>query len=169
LRRGIVSSSPVCSKRFEPNIGAQAYWQGWFDGAALPNPGKLGIGIVLVSPAGIRSETSAPVGGSGCNNEAELHALCTALELAFDAGARHLLLQGDSDVAIRYALGTDSTRIARLVVLIDRARESMRRFEEVRLVWVPRHRNLEADGLSRQALDLPATRPKAATRRRRSR
>ena len=41
--------------------------------------------------------------------------------------------------------------------------------EEVSLVWVPRHRNLEADRLSRQALGLPAMPLKLAPRRRRSR
>lgn len=109
------------------------------------------------------------MGGCGCNNEAELHALCAALELAFAAGARRLLLHGDSDVAIRYVRGPDSTRIARLLVLVDQARDKLRRFEEVRLVWVPRHRNLEADRLSRQALGLPAIPLKLAPRRRRSR
>ncbi len=166
MRRGIASSSPVCSKRFEQNIGAQGYWQGWFDGAALPNPGKLGIGVVLLSPAGIRSDTSALVGVSGCSNEAELHALCAALDIAFEAGARRLVLHGDSDVAVRYVRGPDSTRIARLVLLIATARDSLRRFEDVRLVWVPRHRNIEADRLSRQALGLSASPPKAAKGRR---
>jgi ribonuclease HI len=108
-------------------------------------------------------------GGTGCNNEAELHALCVALDMAFDAGARHLLLHGDSDVALRYVRGPDSTRIARLQILIESARDRLRRFDEVQLLWVPRHRNTDADRLSRRALGLPETVPPVARGRNRRR
>lgn len=110
---------------------------------------------MLLSPDGLRSEKSVLTGGSGCNNEAELHALAMALEMASTAGARRLLLRGDSDVALRYVRGPDSTRIARLLALVARTRELLKRFDEVQLVWVPRHRNAAADRLSRQALGLP--------------
>ena len=88
----------------------------------MPNPGKIGIGVLLLAPDGRREEKSVLLNISGCNNEAELHALCAALELAATAGARQLVLRGDSDVA---------------------------------LIWIPRHRNGDADRLSRQALGLP--------------
>ena len=150
-------------------IDAEAYWQAWFDGAALPNPGRIGVGVVLVSPVGLRSGKAALTGCSGCSNEAELHALCAALELACAAGARRLVVRGDSDVAIRYVRGPDSTQIGRLVVLVAQAREWLRRFEDVQLVWVPRHRNAEADRLSRQALGLPELAARVSRRRRRPR
>ena len=98
-----------------------------------------------------------------------MHALCLALGIAFEAGARRLLLHGDSDVAVRYVRGPESTQIARLVVLVEQARERIRGFEDVQLLWVPRHRNVDADRLSRQALGLPASPRKAAKGRRRSR
>jgi ribonuclease HI len=169
LRRGTASSSPACFESFERNIDAQEYWQGWFDGAALPNPGKIGIGVVLISPAGVRSDQSALVAGCGCNNEAELHALCAALEIAGAAGARRVVLHSDSDVVVRYVNGPDSTQIARLAALVSQARQKLRDFDEVQLIWIPRHRNLEADRLSRQALGLPVMAPKVAKGRRRSR
>lgn len=131
------------------------YWQAWFDGAALPNPGKIGVGVMLKSPEGARYDKSALMGCWGCNNEAELHALGAALAFARQSGARRLVLRGDSDVALRYVRGPDSTQIERLQTLVAQARDSLRCFEDVQLVWVPRHRNTEADGLSRQALGLP--------------
>ena len=134
----------------------------------MPNPGKIGIGVVLLAPDGRRSEKSLLLTVSGCNNEAELHALCAALEMAAAVGARRLLLRGDSDVALRYVRGPDSTQIARLLVLIAVAREWMGHFEDVQLVWIPRHRNTEADRLSRQALGLPPT-PAPVTKGRRRR
>lgn len=130
-------------------------WQAWFDGSALPNPGKIGVGVVLLSPAGERLEKSALPGHHGCNNQAELYALCAALELAHSAGARHLLIFGDSDVAVSYVNGTASTAIAELNVLVAQARAWAGRFDSVQLRWLPRHRNGDADRLCRQALGLP--------------
>ncbi|MCK9381821.1 MAG: reverse transcriptase-like protein [Sulfuritalea sp.] len=89
--------------------------------------------------------------------------------MACDAGAKRLLLRGDSDVAIRYVRGPDGTQIARLLVLVATAREWLGRFEDVQLIWVPRHRNVEADRLSRQALGLPELPVRAAKGRRRRR
>ena len=34
------------------------FWQVWFDGSALPNPGKIGIGAVLIAPDGRSEEKS---------------------------------------------------------------------------------------------------------------
>jgi ribonuclease HI len=115
----------------------------------------MGLGILLLAPDGTRTEHSSVAAGTGCNNEAELHALCAALDMALTAGARELVLRGDSDVALRYVRGPDSTGIARLLVLIESARDRLRCFDEVQLLWVPRHRNRDADRLSRQALGLP--------------
>jgi ribonuclease HI len=133
----------------------------------LPNPGKIGIGVLLISPDGRREEKSVLLNCSGCNNEAELHALCAALEMASIQGVHRLQLRGDSDVALRYVRGPDSTQIGRLQVLVARARDWLPRFDEVQLLWIPRHRNREADRLSRQALGLPPSpAPVVASRRR---
>jgi len=144
----------------------QEYWQAWFDGSALPNPGRIGIGALLLAPDGTRFEKSE-LAGSGCNNEAELCALCAVLELADGVGATRLQVRGDSDVTIRYVLGPDRTGIVPLRELVTRARTWMTRFEQVQLVWIPRQRNGEADGLSRRALGLPAKPVEAKIVRRR--
>ena len=128
----------------------------------------MGLGVVLVAPDGERREHSALAPGHGCNNESELHALCLAIELAVAAGARRLILRGDSDLAVRYVTGVDSTAVVRLLPLIARAREGLMQFDDAHLLWLPRHRNADADRLSRQALGLAAgVTPKPARRRRR--
>jgi ribonuclease HI len=157
------SSSAAC---FRPGIDANDCWQAWCDGSALPNPGRIGIGVVLVAPDGRHMEHSSLTGGHGCNNEAELHALCAALDMARSAGARRLRLHGDSDVALRYVRGPDSTRIERLLLLVTRARELVAQFDDVQLLWLPRHRNRDADRLSRLALGLPEAAPRVARGRR---
>lgn len=130
-------------------------WQAWFDGSALPNPGRMGIGLVLLSPDGSLCERAFVARESGCNNEAELSALCALLELAREMGARRLQIYGDSDVAVKYASGIGATEIGRLQKLVERSRTLLGDFEAVSLRWVPRHRNTAADALSRQALGLP--------------
>lgn len=127
----------------------------WFDGAALPNPGQLGLGVVLQAPDGQRFEYSVRGKGTGCSNEAELQALCRALSLAQEAGVRRLSLSGDSDFAISHGAGRAATAVLRLVVLIKEAQLLMAGFDRVELRWVPRHRNGDADRLSRLALGLP--------------
>ncbi len=121
---------------------------------------------MLLAPDGERRERSLLAAGNGCNNEAELHALCLAIDLAQAAGARRIELRGDSDVAVRYVTGADETSVVRLLPLIARARDGMATFDAARLIWVPRHRNAEADRLSRLALGLPPSGPPAGRRRR---
>ena len=122
--------------------------------------------MLLLSPGGMRTEASRLMPDMGCNNEAELHALCVALELSLEAGSRHLVLRGDSAVGLSYVSGSDTTNIQRLNVLVERARESLQRFDEVQMIWIPRHRNGDADRLARQALGL-AEKPHQSPRRRR--
>ncbi len=144
-------------------------WRIWFDGAAHPNPGRIGLGAVLLGPAGQRVDFCGLAPDHGCNDEAELLAVAKALELARDAGARHLLVHGDSDFAVRHLRGEAHTDVARLAPLIERTQRALADFASVQLQWVPRHRNPDADRLSRAALglpDKPALRPVARRRRR---
>ncbi|KAA3652305.1 MAG: ribonuclease H [Proteobacteria bacterium] len=150
---------------------APPLWHAWFDGAAAPNPGRLGLGVVLQAPDGTQSEFSTRGDGTGCSNEAELQAACLALAHAHAAGARHLVLTGDSDFAVRHGTGADHTAVPRLVSLIGQLQHWMARFTHLEFRWVPRHRNQTADRLSRAALGLAAKpaphpgKPTAARRR----
>lgn len=146
-----------------------AEWQIWFDGSAYPNPGRLGLGAVLRGPEGQYIELSSTAHGPGCNNEAELLALEQAVRVALEAGARQLVAHGDSDFVVRHLNGDAHTDIARLRAIIERLRARLSDFVAVRLKWVPRHRNPDADRLSRAALglpDKPAPRPISRRRRR---
>jgi ribonuclease HI len=128
----------------------------------------MGIGCVLLSPDGACHERSFVARESGCNNEAELYALCAVLELAHEQGARQLQVYGDSDVAVKYATGIGSTEIGRLLTLVQRSQDLLTTFDEVCLSWVPRHRNTAADQLSRRALGLAPKPPRIKGRQRRA-
>jgi ribonuclease HI len=133
--------------------GPASAWRGWFDGSAHPNPGKLGIGALLLGPNGERIEVSQAA-GYGNSSEAEYAALTAVLQAALEVRPppAQLLLYGDSQVVINDVLGTTpvgakglETQRATVVALLEQ-------FMDVRLRWLPRHRNGEADRLSQLAI-----------------
>ncbi|GAB2897772.1 hypothetical protein GCM10027046_29280 [Uliginosibacterium flavum] len=134
-------------------------WQAWCDGTARPNPGQIGLGAILRSPAGEVHSLSQRSVNQGCNNEAEALALLATLELALSLDVRQLRVHCDSDVVVRLAQDATSTEAARLAPLFAQVRERIARFEHVEMKWLPQHRNNEADQLARQALGLPPRAP----------
>lgn len=126
-------------------------WTGWFDGSALPNPGRIGIGAVLRSPRGETFELSAAA-GHGDSSAAEYRALIALLETALREGARDVTIYGDSRVVIDDMLATQGAGIRSLAHYAARARTLIGEIGDVRLQWIPRARNADADLLSRQAL-----------------
>jgi ribonuclease HI len=141
----------------DSSAGESDAWIGWFDGSALPNPGRIGIGGVLKAPHGERIEISATA-GIGDSSLAEYLALLALLEAAVRNGAARLVIYGDSRVVIDDVAAPASAGIRRLADHAERVRTLIARIGDVRLQWIPRARNADADRLSRQALGLPALR-----------
>ena len=141
-----------------------AHWVAHCDGSAVPNPGRMGLGAVLVGPGGATQHTiSEATTFTGCNNEAELRALLRALqwlEPQVVATATTVQVLSDSSVLVEQLGEQAVAPIARLAPLFDEARRVLQRFAQVDLQWVPRHRNGAADALARAALGLA---PKVAT------
>lgn len=128
-------------------------WRAWFDGSAHPNPGRCGIGALLVGPAGEKIQISLAA-GVGTSSEAEYLALIAALEAARDAGVRGLTLFGDSQVVINDVTGSDARAAPSLGALRSKARSLIDALGGVVLRWIPRHKNGEADTLSQRAVTL---------------
>ncbi|WP_411880062.1 ribonuclease HI family protein [Polaromonas sp. YR568] len=147
--------------------GDAAPWMIYCDGSAVPNPGRMGLGAVLTAPDGTRHTLSLPAEGRGCNNEAELRALMAALQYAKQRGATTLVIHCDNSVVVEQLAGTAVEPFLRLAPLFDEVRTELRSFESARLVWIPRHRNREADALARAAVGLMPKSPVPAGKRRR--
>lgn len=126
-------------------------WQAWVDGSALPNPGRIGIGAVLLSPEGVRSEISR-LSGSGDNNCAEYLALIALLALAVGQGVQRLVVHCDSRVVLGDIDATAPVRTGELDIFRQQALHWMAQIPLLRLQWIPRARNAEADALARAAL-----------------
>lgn len=126
-------------------------WEAWFDGATVPNPGLRGIGVLLKGPDGQRVEISREV-GHGTNNEAEYLALIAALEAAVENGVSALVVRGDSQLVINQVVGKWSVNSQSLEGLFLRVRELAKQVGQVKIRWVGREENAEADALSKRAL-----------------
>ncbi|SAK66188.1 14.7 kDa ribonuclease H-like protein [Caballeronia glebae] len=127
-------------------------WRGWFDGSALPNPGRLGIGGVLVGPLGETVEISVAA-GMGDSSAAEYLALIAVLEAALREGVTDAVIYGDSRVVIDDVNASGGVGIRSLAHQAARVRALIAQIGDVRLQWIPRARNARADTLSRAALD----------------
>ncbi|SAK87871.1 bifunctional RNase H/acid phosphatase [Caballeronia catudaia] len=127
-------------------------WRGWFDGSALPNPGRLGVGGVLAGPLGTAVEISVAA-GTGDSSLAEYLALIALLEAALRERAVDIVIYGDSRVVIDDMSAPHDAGIRSLAHHAARARALIALIGEVRLQWIPRARNVRADELSRAALE----------------
>ena len=139
-------------------------WLAHTDASATPNPGRMGLGAVLVSPDGTAHVLSELSPGLGCNNEAEVRALMAALRAMKSMGARHVEARCDNSVVVAQLMDASAPPIARLAALFDEARALLAHFESARVRWIPQHRNQEADALARAALGLTQPRQPRATR-----
>jgi ribonuclease HI len=136
----------------DPVLVPSLSWIIYCDGSAMPNPGRMGMGAVLIEPDGTRHTLSLATTIKGCNNEAELRALIVALRDGKARGASALLVYCDSSVLVEQLGGAAVKPIARLAILFDEARALLGSFEQASLQWIPRHRNAQADALARAAL-----------------
>lgn len=134
-------------------------WHAWFDGATKhTNPGLRGIGALLKGPAGQRIEIAREI-GEGTNNEAEYCALMAVLDAAVEAGVQDLVVYGDSQLVIRQVNGEWLINARPLVPLCKTVLELKAQIPNVRLCWIPREENDEADALSKRAIGVAVPAP----------
>jgi ribonuclease HI len=136
------------------HAGPPTAWRAWFDGSARPNPGRCGIGALLVGPGGKVVELSQPA-GFGNSSEAEYRALIAVLEAAIENDAHELTIYGDSQVVVNDVNGPIDTCAPVLAPYRAAVHRLLAQLRDVRLRWVPRHKNTQADALSQRAAAFP--------------
>jgi ribonuclease HI len=129
-------------------------WRAWFDGSAHPNPGRCGIGALLLGPGGEQVEI-AQAAGYGNSSEAEYRALVALLAAAVAAGAHGLTIYGDSRVVIDDVQQAPHRAAPSLHALHAAANGLLAQLPGTRLRWIPRHKNTAADALSQRGSLLP--------------
>lgn len=130
-------------------------WQIFSDGSALPNPGRMAVGVLIIAPDGSETRLSQLLPGHGCNNEAELRALILALQCARERGAQRLAVHSDSRVVVDELNDLAARPLLRLSEHFSTARQLIHAFTACRVHWMPAHRNRVADALARAAHGLP--------------
>lgn len=153
------------------------FWVLHVDGSAKPNPGRMTAGVTLWAPHGAQWLLSHACSSTGCNNEAELHALQLGVQLALQHGAVALRIYTDSRWLVEQlgqqgALWMASGALQhpamlpvprtteRLRPLLQAAHTQLQGVQEVQWRWVPRHCNTQADALARDAQVASATHEK---------
>jgi ribonuclease HI len=89
--------------------------------------------------------------GPATHNVAEYRALIEGLKLARDYGIQRIRVYMDSELVVDQVNGVSAVRQAHLMELHEVARGLIALFD-IRISWVPRKMNAEADRLVKDAL-----------------
>ncbi|MHB1417987.1 MAG: ribonuclease HI family protein [Bacillota bacterium] len=129
------------------------YCHCYFDGASESNPGRAGIGGVIISPDGdVVWEHSEGI-GTATNNEAEYRALIAVAEELGKMGVKKAIIHGDSQLVVNQVNGNWRINHAHLYQLREAALVCLLPIPDWSLEWVPREGNRLADKLSKKAIE----------------
>jgi len=142
------------------------------DGASSGNPGASGIGVIIVSQklqvtnnkSKVASDLKSACGGQpeayriseyigiATNNIAEYSALIRGLEKAISLGLKRAEIFLDSELLVRQIKGIYKVKSNNLKALWERAQNLLKKFDNYRVIHIPRELNREADSLAKKAI-----------------
>jgi ribonuclease HI len=118
----------------------------------VTDPARAAIGVVLRDPDGhVIAEISDPI-DPAINTVAEYRALIEGLKLARSRGIERIRVFLDSELVVDQVIGRAKVTKDHIRPLHAEARSLLREFPNVRVSWVPRKWNAEADALATKAL-----------------
>lgn len=126
------------------------------DGASRGNPGNAGIGVFITTQEGKVLKAFGKYLGKTTNNVAEYNALVAALEEAFAMGATDIKIFADSELMVKQITGAYKVKNAGLLPLFKEAKTLLMKFNRYDIIHINREKNIEADRLANQAIDLKA-------------
>lgn len=116
------------------------------------NPAQGAIGVVLRDPDGhLIAEISERI-GPAINTVAEYRALIEGLKLARSRGIHRIRVFLDSELVVDQLNGRATVRKEHIRPLHAEACSLLQEFPNIRISWVPRKWNAEADALATKAL-----------------
>jgi ribonuclease HI len=113
--------------------------------------------VVLKAPL---EEISEPIGPAKDHHVAEYRALIRGLEAARSRGIGHLRVCLDSALLVNQLNGRWKVKAAHLKPLHEQAVSLKQRFADIKITWVPRTANAEADALASTPLGSLRPKPK---------
>ncbi len=111
--------------------------------------GQAAIGVVLKAPV---EEISERIGWAKDHHVAEYRALIRGLEDALARGVSHLRVCLDSALVVNQLNAKSQVKAEHLKPLHEQADSLAKRFADIKIAWVPRKSNSEADALSGASL-----------------
>ena len=124
----------------------------YVDGASRGNPGESGIGVLVIRPDGSRKEIRDYI-GRGTNNEAEYKALITALGHLHAEKIPEAKIHTDSQLVASQMNGLWKVKNPKLRTLHSEAKKLVSSLSALKIEYVPRENNSEADALANEAID----------------
>ena len=132
-------------------------------GIVADQPGKMAgeaaIGVVLKAPL---EEISEPIGPAKDHHVAEYQALIRGLEAARSRGIEHLRVCLDSTLVVNQLTGRSKVKAEHLKPLHEQAASLIQQFADIKITWVPRKANAEADALASTPLGPLRPKPKSS-------
>ena len=150
--RQMPASGPTGNARLRPVSAVPgADYTVFFDGGSLGNPGKGYGSYEIAGPDGTIAARQVQFGNDMTNNQAEFHAIISALEDLLErvgqrANALSVAVRGDSQLVIRGLSGEWRVKHPGLQPLHQRAADLLRRFRNVDLAWHPRRESVRTFG-----------------------
>ena len=124
----------------------------YIDGASRGNPGKSGIGVLIIRPDGSREEIREYI-GRGTNNEAEYKALIKALAYLVAEKIHTVKIHTDSQLVASQMNGLWKVKDPKLRILHSEAKKLVSLIPTFEIEYIPRENNTEADALANEAID----------------
>ena len=121
------------------------------DGGRKPG-GPATIGAVLQARRLVWVDHLSKAVDAATHNEAEYRGLIEGLELALSHGIERIRVYMDSELVVDQMNGRSLVKEAQLIKLHSVAQVITAEFKSIRLSWIPREMNVEADQLARKAL-----------------
>jgi ribonuclease HI len=127
----------------------QDYWMTYFDRSLMKK--GIDVGLVFVSPLGVRMRYVVCLHFPVSNNVAEYEALINGLRIAVELGIRRLDVQGDSQLVIDQVMKESSCHSAKMVAYCYEVCQLEDKFDGLELNHILRWLNEAANTLAKIA------------------
>ena len=119
----------------------------YFDGSLMKE--GAGVGLVFVSPLGVRMEYMVQLHFPASNNVAEYEALLNGLRIALELGIRRLEVRGDSELVVDPVMKEKNCLNPKMAAYYRAVRELEDKFYGLELNHILRRYNEAADTLTK--------------------
>lgn len=123
-----------------------------FDGGAQPNPGPASYAYVIKESNKIIYKGFEKF-GEDTNNVAEYKGLIEALKKCLELNLDNIEIKGDSKLVVMQSQGLWKVKAENLKKYNLEAKELIKKFKSIKISWVPREQNSEADELTDIAIN----------------